>query len=98
MNRRCLSVSIQRRGGADPPPTWEQLRGAGFQAHYYYNSTNGWFPRLSNTTYETELGDGPKNTVEVDLDSKLLIMKKSRIKTKLQREFPKTWAGISAVQ
>ena len=58
MNRRCLSVSIQRRGGADPPPTWEQLRGAGFQAHYYYNSTNGWFPRLSNTTYETELGDG----------------------------------------
>ena len=72
MNRRCLSVSIQRRGGADPPPTWEQLRGAGFQAHYYYNSTNGWFPRLSNTTYETELGDGRilVNSVKKNLETR----------------------------
>ena len=74
MNRRCLSVSIQRRGGADPPPTWEQLRGAGFQAHYYYNSTNGWFPRLSNTTYETELGDGRIFVKSVENPSKVRVV------------------------
>ena len=54
--RRCLAVTTRRYGGAEAPPSWEQIRGAGWQAHYYHNSTSGWFPALSNTTYETELG------------------------------------------
>ena len=54
--RRCLSMSSRLRGGAEAPPSWEQLRGAGWNWSFYHNSVQGWFPALSNTTYETELG------------------------------------------
>ena len=42
------------------PPSWEQLMGATFKTQFEYpgmHGNSGWYPQMSNTTYEAELGN-----------------------------------------